>query len=153
MNEVVEIESKEKIRKDILDIESFLSQFPDAVFGDSIVCPLKHSFANGIYVREIFIPKGIVLTGKIHKHEHPNFLLKGEVTVLTEGGGVERLKAPMSMISKAGTKRFVYTHSDTTWVTCHSVGDETDLAKIEEQVIAKSYEEFEALNSGNKKLH
>lgn len=128
-------------RGDILELEGALSKVDGAVFGDSALCPLKHSFADGVYVREIFIPKGTVLTGKIHRHSHPNFLMSGEVIVVTEGGGREHLKAPQSIISEAGTKRAVLALEDTIWVTVH-VTDETDLKKIEDFVIAPSYEDL-----------
>lgn len=126
-------------RDSILRFEKALSSQPGAVVGDNDGCPLKHSFAPGVYVREIFIPKGTVLTGKIHRHEHPNFLMKGEVIVVTEFGGREHLKAPMSMISKAGTKRAVYAIEDTVWITVH-LTNETDLKKIEDEIIAPTYD-------------
>lgn len=132
-------------REDILALEGALAKTPGAVFGDSDLMPLKHSFAEGIYVREIFIPKGMVLTGKIHRHSHPNFLMSGEVLVVTEAGGREHLTAPLSIISKAGTKRAIIALEDTVWITVH-VTNETDLEKIEEYVIAPS---FDALDAGH----
>jgi hypothetical protein len=68
--------------------------------------------------------------------------MSGEVSVMTEDGGVERLKAPMSLITKAGTKRVIYCHSDVVWTTVHAT-KERDLEKIESEVIAKTYEELE----------
>jgi len=141
-------------RSDIVDFENLLSQHPDAVFGDNEGMPLVHSFADGIYVRQITIPTGTVLVGKIHKHKHPNFLLKGEVEVATEFGGVERLKAPQSIISKAGTKRTVHVIQEAVWVTVHENPTNTqDLEKLEDYIIAKSYEEYEEfeINKLNKK--
>lgn len=135
----LEVPGKEITRDDILTLESALAKVPGAVFGDSESMPLKHTFAPGVYVREIFIPKGMILTGKIHRHEHPNFLMSGEVIVVTEFGGREHLKAPLSMISKAGTKRAIIALEDTVWITVHPT-NETDLKKIEEYVIAPSYE-------------
>lgn len=130
---------KEKMRGKILQFEDAMRSLPDVKFGDMDECPLKHTFADGVYVREIFIPKGMLIVGKIHKHSHPNFLLKGEVSVVTEENGIERLKAPLSIISKAGTKRVVYAHEDTVWITVH-VTNETDLDKIEEEVISKTFD-------------
>ena len=130
-------------RNRILKLESMLKDVPGALIGDNDLCPLKHKFAGGIYMREIFIPKDTLIVGKIHRHSHPNVLLKGDVSVWTEGGGVERLKAPMAMISPPGTKRLVYTHEDSTWITFHSVGEETDPAKCEEMIIAPTYEAYE----------
>lgn len=142
-NEVVKQSGELQIgREEILGFQEFLSTVPGVFYGDSENCPLKHTFAPGVYVREILIPRGMFVVGKIHKHAHPNFLMKGEVTVITESGGRERLKAPLSMISPPGTKRVVFAHEDTVWITIHPTG-ETDLAKIEEHVIAKSFEEYE----------
>jgi len=70
--------------------------------------------------------------------------MSGEVVVITESNGRENLKGPLSMISPAGTKRFVLAVTDTVWITVHSnKEDETDLDKIEDFVIAKTFEEFD----------
>jgi hypothetical protein len=107
-----------------------------------IECPLQHVFAPGVYARTIYIPKGGVLVGKIHKHKHLNILSQGEVFVLTEGGGTERLIGPLTMVSEPGTKRAVHALTDVVWTTIH-LTNETDLEKIEDEVIAKSYAEYE----------
>lgn len=131
-----------EIRQRLLQFEDVLAMFPNARFGDNDDCPLKHSFAPGIYVREITIPRGMLLTGKIHRHCHPNFLMKGEVSVFTESTGWERIKAPHAMISAAGTKRVVFTHEETVWITVHAT-DKTDLKEIEKELIAPTFEEYE----------
>src|SRR6185503_2625921 len=63
-----------------------------------------HHFAEGIYGREIFIPAGTVLTGKIHRTDHLNFLMQGDITVWTDDG-MKRLQAPAIIKASAGTKR------------------------------------------------
>ena len=137
------------IRDKILEFESLLANLPRVQFGDQDDCPMRHSFGNGIYMREIFIPKGKFGVGKLHKHDHPNVLMLGEVTVITEHCGVQRLRAPMSMISKAGTKRVLFAHEDSVWITFHNVGEERDLVKIEDMVIAKNYNELpDSVKSG-----
>lgn len=145
----MELELKQNIREKILSFEEMMRGLPTVMHGDC--CPLKHTFAHNVYVREIFIPKDMVLVGKIHKHTHPNFLMSGEVSVVTENNGVERLKAPLSMISPAGTKRVVYAHEDTVWITVH-VTDKTDIDEIEEEVIVKSYNEIEDNSDDIKEL-
>lgn len=138
---------KSSIRDHIIDFENILLQHPDAIIGDNSLCPLKHSFSDGIYVREIFIPKGMVLAGKIHKHDHPNFLMSGEVDVITENSGIERLKGPCSMISAKGTKRIVHAIEDTVWITVHSNPTNTkDLNKLEEFIISKNYKELDKIS-------
>lgn len=137
----------ENIREGIVKVQEFLLKQPGVVEGDQPACPLKHTFADGIYVREIFIPKGHLVVGKIHKHSHPNFLMSGEVSVITETEGSQRLKGPLSMISKPGTKRLLFAHTDLVWITVHNVGEERNLEKIEDIVIAKSYGELAAVES------
>tara|TARA_R110002167_G_scaffold302213_3_gene506555 strand:- start:1 stop:471 length:471 start_codon:yes stop_codon:yes gene_type:complete len=149
--------SKKDFRNQIMNIENGIinSGHKDVIKGDSKVCPLKHSFSDGIYVREITIPAGMVIVGKIHKHDHPNFLLKGEVVVITEEGGKEELKAPCSMISKPGTKRILYAKTELVWTTVHLNPTNTqDLKELEEEIIAPTYEAYEKFieNTNNKQL-
>ena len=143
------IKANKEIRNRILQFEDILKNLDNDKFDTFIdkdserVCPLEHKFSDGIYVREITIPAGTFIVGKIHKHDHPNFLLEGEVTVITEEG-IEELKAPMSMISKAGTKRALYAKTDLVWTTVHLNPTNTeDLDELEEEIIAQSYEEYE----------
>jgi quercetin dioxygenase-like cupin family protein len=110
--------------------------------GDEVDCPLQHTFAPGAYARTIFIPAGTFVVGKIHKHPHLNILSQGKVTVVTEEGGRETLEGPLTMVSPPGTKRGVYTHTDTTWTTVH-LTDHKDLKEIEQEVIAGSYDEYD----------
>jgi hypothetical protein len=137
--------SKRNMRGKIMDIQEKICSLPNALVGDSPgyleVCPLKHSFVDGAYVREIFLPKNMLFVTKIHKKSHPYFIMRGDVSVLTELG-IERLKGPLSGITHAGTKRVIYTHEDTVWITVH-VTKETDLEKIEKEVIAKNFDEMD----------
>lgn len=130
--------SKAMINK-MLEVESAIGRMPGAKFGDD-ACPLKHTFADGLYIREMRAPKGMLNVSKLHKTTHPYFILKGDFSVLTEEGFV-RIKAPYTGITKAGTKRIVYFHEDTVWITVHAT-NETDLEKIEDEVIAKNYDEL-----------
>lgn len=102
--------------------------------------PPVHYFAPGLYAREITIPKGTVLTGKIHKFAQLNIMSKGELSVLTQEG-IKRVKAPFTIVSPAGTKRIAYAHEDTVWTTVHGT-EETDLEKIEHRFIAQSDAEY-----------
>lgn len=126
-------------RAKIFEFEELLKQQPGALVGDNPLMPLTHHFADGIYCREIFIPAGVICTGKIHRHCHPNVLLKGRVIVYTEHGGAESIEGPKFMISEAGTKRAVYALTDTIWITFHRT-DLLDLDEIEKEVIAPDYQ-------------
>lgn len=104
---------------------------------------LNHVYCDGSYVRQITMPKGVILTSKIHKIQHPYFIMQGECSVISEEGTV-RLRAPYWGVTEPGTKRLLYIHETTIWVTVH-VTNKKDLSEIEKEVIAKDFEEFESL--------
>ena len=103
-------------------------------------CPVQHHFAPGAYGREMTLPAGHVVVGKIHKHAHINVISKGRVQVFTEQDGVLELAAPCTFVSSPGTKRVVHVLEETVWTTVH-VTDKTDLAEIEREVIATDFSE------------
>ena len=125
------------IRAKIYAIQAGCADYPE------VELPLSHVFAPSVYIRTIKIPAGTVVVGKIHKHKHGNILSQGKVSVFTESGGMETLIAPITLVSDAGTKRALYAHTDLVWSTIH-LTDKTDLAEIEEELIAKDYAEYEA---------
>ena len=139
-----ELTTQNIIREGILELEDTLKNIDGAMIGDNPFCPLTHNFTDGIYTREIRIPAGTMLTGKIHKHEHPNVLLSGEVLMVTEHGGKEHVIGPKLMFSKPGTKRALYAITDLHWITFHhNPGNTQDLEKLENNIIAPTYEDFE----------
>lgn len=154
MHDLSKVEQK-AAREKISAFEKLISDQEGAYFGDTVNCPLTHLFSPGMYVREITIPAGTVLTGKIHKHSHPNFLMSGIVEVFTESGGLERLEGPLSMISPPGTKRALVAITDVVWATVHANPTNTrDLLELEKIVIAPSFEEYEKFKrlQGDKKV-
>ena len=125
------------------EIRTVIQRLEDAMMGlPQIDLPLKHTFTTGVYSREIFLPKDSIVVGKIHRHDHLNFISHGKVTVLTKDG-LQTISGPCTMVSSAGTKRAVYAHEDTVWTTIHAnPDDEKDIDKLEEVIIAKNYDEF-----------
>lgn len=109
---------------------------------EQIEIPVKHYFSQGVYAREITIPAGTLLTGKIHKFEQLNILSAGEISVLTEDG-IKRVQAPFTVVSPPGTKRIAFAHTQCVWTTIHGT-HETDLEKIEDHFIAQSDADYEA---------
>ena len=102
-------------------------------------------YGCGMYARELFIPKGGLIVGKIHKRPHLNIVLKGKISVLSEKGK-HYFEAPCILPSNPGDKRIGYAEEDTVWVSIHiteHLGEE-QLEAIEDDVIAQSYEELEA---------
>jgi hypothetical protein len=143
---------KVKFRQDILTVQNGLNKMiEDGVVESTLEdCIVKHYFAPKdekygccTYAREMLIPKGTLIIGKIHKHEHLNIISKGKVIVYTEFGE-KHLEGPVTFVSEIGLKRSVYAIEDTLWTTIHLtqfVGEE-NLDKIEEEVIAPDYEQM-----------
>lgn len=102
--------------------------------------PTEHFFANGVYARQITIPKGAFIIGKMHRFAQINTVSQGDISVLTDSGMV-RMKAPFTFSSSAGTKRAGYAHEETVWIT-YVRTDSTDIDEIEEEIIIPSYEQF-----------
>lgn len=93
-----------------------------------------HHFSEGIYARELRIPAGTVLTGKIHKTRHLNIISAGRIRVWSETEGVKHIEAPHTFVAEAGTRRLGYAETDTVW-TCVHATTETDLNKLEIELI------------------
>ena len=136
----------ELVAKDDSDIAEGIEQITnfltDPIFAENqskIEWPLKHTFSNGIYARELTIPAGGLIVGKVHKTQHHNFLLQGEIIVLTEKGGVKLLQAPCTMVSEPGTQRVGYALTETVWTAVHSNESNTqDLDLLEEENVVNT---------------
>jgi len=135
---MTEARPREYWREKILELQCCLMQFEDR-----LEVPPRHIFSKGVYARELFLPKWSLIVGKIHRTSHINIISCGDVTVVTEDG-VERFAAPHTFVSKIGTKRVVFANEDSIWTTIHPTL-ETDLQKIEEEIICKDYSDLELL--------
>ena len=103
--------------------------------GNSTVAPVTHRFTPGLYIREIRMPAGAVITSSIHNTEHPYVVSQGRCLVYREETGQwEAIQAPHSGITKPGTRRFLIIVTDTVWTTFH-VTDKTDVADIESEIM------------------
>lgn len=133
-------------RGDIAALES--AMFSVNGGGDGLeTCPLTHHHAPQVYGREMLIPAGTTIVGKIHRHAHLNVIISGLAWVATEFGRRE-VRAGDVFVSEPGTKRAVHAIEDTRWMTIHpNQTDTRDLAALEAYVIAPDYA---ALGSSNK---
>lgn len=113
-----------------LTFESELDRLEAAMQGHPAAeCPVTHRFAPGLYLREIFIPAGTLLTSATHKTEHPFVLAMGRIAVISENEGRTIYHAPHVGITTPGTRRALYAETDVVWVTIHKT-DKTDLEEI-----------------------
>ena len=111
---------------------------------------VKHDFADGQYIRTITMPKGLVVSPKIHNQNHPFFVMKGECSVYSETG-MQKIRAPFHGITKAGTKRLLYVYEECVWITVHCT-DKLTLEEVEEECIAKDFEEVGFMGVDTKQI-
>lgn len=97
-------------------------------------CPVKHRFTPGLYIREILIPAGTMLTSVRHKVRHPFVITEGRIRVGSESEGWVEYVAPHHGITEAGTRRILHAVEDTVWTTYH-VTDKTDIEAIAAELI------------------
>lgn len=141
-------------RSKITSLESTLKKLADGVdiiagteskpiVRDSDVIPIKHHFMDGVYIREMHMKKDSAVIGAIHKHLHMCFLLTGRITVVNEDETVDHI-APCFIVSTPGVKRVLYAHEDSIWFNTHKNPSNTeDLDKLEKEIVAVSYQEYE----------
>lgn len=119
------------------EAEALLVQLPQ------VECPLKHTFTPGLYIREIFMPKGTLLTSKIHNTTHPFVVSKGKVNVIVDGR-VQYIEAPYQGKTIPGTRRVLYIEEDCVWTTFHPLpyitGEENNLCEEDIKKLTDSIE-------------
>ena len=134
-----EIRRRQHFREKISELEEAVVNVKGGMTGEILheTNPVKHTFAGGCYIREIYNPADEIIITKIHKKEHPFFLMKGEMSILTEEG-IQHIKAPYQGVTKPGTKRAIFTHEDCVFITVHAT-ECTTPEDVEEEVIAKDF--------------
>jgi len=95
----------------------------------------EHHFSDGLYAKELVIPKGMRGTQHAHKYAHLSILAKGRVIVISDDGEKE-YKAPVCIDMKAGVRHQVISLEDATWFCIHAT-EETDADKVDEVLIAR----------------
>ena len=146
-------------RKNILELENALISIADGVSieGDgkqvvtnSKIAPIKHTFADGVYIRQMDMKKESIVVGAIHKHLHVWFLLTGNVTIATEDT-TEDYIAPCYVVSTPGIKRVILANEDSIFVNIHKNPSNTqNIDKLEKEIVALNYKEYEKYINKNK---
>ena len=137
-----EIRKRKEFRENISILEDAVVNVEGGMTGEELhkANPVKHTFAGGCYIREIYNPANELIITKIHKKEHPFFLMKGEMSILTEEG-IQNIKAPYQGVTKPGTKRAIYTHEECIFITVHAT-ENTNIKDVEEEVVCTRYEDL-----------
>lgn len=130
------------------ELRNKIYQFEEAAHQQpQIDIPVLHHFSFkrhlswGIYGREICIPAGAIVTGKLHKYPQLNILLTGTMELATENG-LLRLEAPYIVSSPSGTKRIARALTECRWLTILPTV-EADPAEIERQFIASDEADYQ----------
>lgn len=152
MNDVIPHENKELLAQILGEVQNrayidvvrdIQQQITDQA--ELIEVPVVHHFAPGVYMRQMDAKAGTLMVTKMHKTEHFLIILKGSASVL-DNGELVHFKAPQIIKTKVGTKRVIYFHDDSSWLTAHPT-TETDLGVIEEQLIVPEHEINQFLKS------
>jgi len=143
----------------ITHIEEYLTSVADGVNvvvgdGNELIYPdmweYKHSFADGIYIREMKMKQGQLGFSAIHKHSYGFFLLSG-ILASSKEEGIEEFVAPCYIISPQGAKRIVYAVEDCVITTVHANPTNTqDLKEIEKINVVFSWQDYEEYLKENK---
>lgn len=94
---------------------------------------LTHTFTPGLYSRTWEADAGTIWVSRVHKTRHQFVILEGVLSVWVDG--VETLyEAPFHGITEPGTRRILYIHENTKWVTFHANPDELNEDEIVELI-------------------
>jgi hypothetical protein len=147
LDNTVAISYKDKV-KQIEDYFVSIADGEDVVVGNGneLIYPsmweYKHSFADGIYIREMRMKKGQLGFSAIHKHSYGFFLLSG-VLASSKEEGIEEFIAPCYVISPRGAKRIVYAIEDCVITTVHANPTNTqDLDELAKINVVFSWDEY-----------
>jgi hypothetical protein len=120
-----------KSRDEVIDVvENIIANQPQ------IECPVTHRFTPNMYIREVFVPAGTILTSEIHKKEHPHVLSLGKITMWDGEGGEITVSAPYCGITKENARRVVLVHEDCIFTTFH-VTEATNVEDAENDIFVK----------------
>ena len=139
INNKIEISNKLNFRKNLMALESKMLKKEGCLAGESFdkYNPIKSTFVGGCYIREIFMPANQIITTKIHKKDHPFFVLSGKIKIISEAGKQE-ITGPYHGITKAGTKRLINVIEDCIFITVHAT-DKLTVEDVTKEVIADDF--------------
>lgn len=95
-----------------------------------------HHFSDGLYAKEMHIPKGYAAISHKHEYSHLSILSSGKVIVKTDDEQQE-FTAPACIEIKAGINHMIVALEDAAWFCIHAT-DETDVSKVDEVLIQEN---------------
>jgi hypothetical protein len=140
-NQIAKKQSEQQVgmcrvpREKVIALEKAIAEQLDPVDFDPLT---SHHFAEGVYLRALFLPAGFVAVGKIHKTQHLTIICTGTVRIATDEG-IKEITGPAVFVSEPGLKKAAFAVTDTVMMNPHPT-NETDLEIIEQKFIAPSFE-------------
>jgi hypothetical protein len=116
-----------------------------------VECPVKHYFAPGVCIREMFMPAGSLVIGHLHRFPDMNIMLTGRITLLKDDGSVAELRAPQTFIGNPNGRKIAYVHEDCIWQNVFPT-EERDVEKVEDLFLDKSNKSFQLAEEARMKL-
>ena len=120
----------QKSKMDIFEAE--LAKHPQ------IQIPVIHRFTDGMYIREVHVPAGIIFTSRTHKTQHPFVISAGVATIVNEKGERFVVMSPYTGITEPGTRRIFVVHMDMVLTTFHRTDITDPDAWVEENTELES---------------
>ena len=109
--------------------------------------PIKHQFADQIYIRQMDLKQGHIIVGAIHNHLHAWFLMEGHVIINNNGKIIEHI-APCYTVSNPGSQRLIYAIEDSIFVNVHKNPTNTkNIKELEKEIVSMTLEEYNKKNS------
>ena len=104
--------------------------------------PIKHSFSDQLYMREMKMKAGTFVVSAMHHTDHFWFLMTGRILVTTDGETIEHI-APCFEKSIKGAKRFITCVEDCIFINVHkNPSNTTNLGEIEKKLYSFTIEEY-----------
>jgi hypothetical protein len=98
-------------------------------------CQLTHKFEQGLYIRELRMPAGTLLIGRVHRYGHVCQLLEGDLILIHCKGVREGFKAPSQILTEPGYQMVVYAATDALARTVHpNPREERDIQRLEDDI-------------------
>ena len=96
---------------------------------------IVHHFSDGLYSKQMTIPKGFMAGMHSHEYSHLSILAKGKVIVRTDDS--EKIYgAPACIEIKSGVHHSVEALEDSVWFCIHAT-NEKDESKVDEVLIQR----------------
>ena len=101
-----------------------------------------HHFSEGLYAKEMHLPKGSMACQHKHTYDHLSILAQGKVKVLFDDDLVKEYTAPACINITKNINHVIVALEDSVWFCIHQT-EETDVNKVD-QVLIKQDKKVEA---------